>query len=1082
MGRKLSSIIPEEEVAVVEEDSKLFLESFLDSIPVKKVWIVMILFANLFVFVSFQLFYAKFCKGFPGVVPLKARSTEGLHTPDLSNLINSRENKQIFSQMKFSDQAFYDKENNVVGTTEFAKFNQYQRQPYVANGYIGSRVPNLGQGFTYDQLSDALDANEDDLSNGWPLFNRRFSGAFIAGFYDIQKNTTGTNFPELLENGYESVIAAVPQWTSLHLSIEVDGQTYTLDPSLEVDEIGGISNYAQNLSLSDGIVSTQFTWLDTIHVKYEVLAHRTNINLGLVNLRISNAGKDNVELTIVDRLDFNSSQRCQLNEVAADNQGTYITFLPHDLDYVHGAIYSKLVSTGDIAREVVDHEKVQQTSKVTIPCNSSIQVSKFVGIASSDLQPDQLKSSGDVLQLARQVAQGCESADQVIASHKQAWSETIQDGPLVTFESDPLLSLGARASVFHLLANTRPDAQGVTGALGVGGLSSDSYAGMVFWDADLWMLNGLLPFAPAHAKSLINYRLHTHQQAVDNVPDGYEGAVYPWTSGRFGNCTATGPCLDYEYHINMAVAMAAWQLYISGAADDAYLESIAYPIISDAATFFSDYVVSFNESLNKYTTKNLTDPDEYANHVDNGAYTNSGIALVMRWAQVIGSHLGKAVPELYQDIEQNIYLPTANNSQNITLEYSGMNASVGIKQADVIMMTYPLENELIDAEQAYINMEFYSMKQVSYGPAMTFPIFSIVAASLAPTGCASQSYLQKAIQPFLRGPFAQFSEQNNDNYLTNGGTHPAFPFLTAHGGFLQATLQGLTGLRFDYTTDDNNKLVRLLRLDPIELPNLGDGVSFDGIKYDNHTLSLSINQTHFTITNKGKTNPNAQGHITILLAERNPDHGQYTINDGETQSFALFKPDISFPDSISECGEAQFYNVTAGAFGDASVLINDGDNTTRWQVQYNDTTGKVLVDFKSFKNISAVTFNWADKPPMSVRLSKYSGDKFTSIVDFFAKVDFGNALYKSYKYANPDDQLYNQSEVFEEVHSESVEISAPFDHQEYVQVLVPTRHNTTSIDLELSTRFLLIEVDKIHNTEPIDGDYGGAKLAEVVFY
>ena len=91
-----------------------------------------------------------------------------------------------------------------------------------------------------------------------------------------------------------------------------------------------------------------------------------------------------------------------------------------------------------------------------------------------------------------------------------------------------------------------------------------------FWDTDLWMLNGILPFAPDHIKSFINYRVHLHQQAIDNVPRGYQGAVYPWTSGRFGNCTGTGPCLDYEYHINMAVAMASWRLYISGAADDTF--------------------------------------------------------------------------------------------------------------------------------------------------------------------------------------------------------------------------------------------------------------------------------------------------------------------------------------------------------------------------------------------------------------------------------------------------------------------------------------------------------------------------------
>ena len=70
-------------------------------------------------------------------------------------------------------------------------------------------------------------------------------------------------------------------------------------------------------------------------------------------------------------------------------------------------------------------------------------------------------------------------------------------------------------------------------------------------------------------------------------------------------------------------------------------------------------------------------------------------------------------------------------------------------------------------------------------------------------------------------------------------------------GVLQAILQGLTGMRFDYTFE-NNKLQRLLKLDPIALPCLGEGVRFDSIKYDNHTLSMAINETHFTIKNKEK--------------------------------------------------------------------------------------------------------------------------------------------------------------------------------------------------------------------------------------
>lgn len=288
-------------------------------------------------------------------------------------------------------------------------------------------------------------------------------------------------------------------------------------------------------------------------------------------------------------------------------------------------------------------------------------------------------------------------------------------------------------------------------------------------------------------------------------------------------------------------------------------------------------------------------------------------------------------------------------------------------------------------------------------------------------------------------------------------------------------------MRFDYTFE-NNKLQRLLKLDPIALPCLGEGVRFDSIKYDNHTLSMAINETHFTIKNKGKTTPNAQNYVTILLAERNAMHGKYTINDEDEQSFPLFETSESFPDSVSECNKAGFFNITEGAYGDVSLLINDGDNTTSWQAKYNDTTGKVLVDLKSFRNISSGTFIWGDKPPKRVKVSKYSGSSFTAVTDFFAQVDFGNELFNEYKYANPEGKLHNQSDVFEEVYSGDVKISAPFDPEEYFQVWVPTRHNITEVALNLQTRFLLIEVDEIHNTEAIDGDYGGAKLAEVVFY
>lgn len=986
----------------------------------------------------------------------------------LLQLVNSTSNKDLFSQLIDSDDSFYDLERDVVGTASL-QANEFQKQPYVANGYIGSRIPNLGQGFSFDQLTT------EDSSNGWPLFNKRYSGAFIAGFYDIEERLNSTNFPELYENGYESVIVGIPQWTTLTLEVELEDKKYTLDPS-EISQIGSITNYAQSLSFSDGIVTTEYTWLDTIHLKFTILAHRENINLGMVQLDVSNLGLEPVNITVTDVLSMNTTQRCQLENTGFDSQGIFINFHPHLLDYVNGSIYSVLTGDGAVYRSSSEFNSSQILVLKLDALESSI-VSKFVGVVSSDLEKSELAvslKSSETLDIAKKVATN-NKPRKVISSHQKAWSNTRTNN--ISF-NDTLLTLAARSSLYHLSANTRPDAQGISSAMGVPGLSSDSYGGMVFWDSDLWMMNGILPFLPSHARSFVNYRTHLHEQAQKNVPDGFGGAAYPWTSGRFGNCTSTGPCLDYEYHINMAVAQSAWQIYLSGAVDDVYLKEIAFPLINDAATFFAEYVVKYNETLGKYTTRNMTDPDEYANHVDNAAYTNAGISQVMKWAVIVGNHLNKLVLEEFLHISGNVFLPVSNNLDQITLEYSGMNASVGIKQADVIMLTYPLQNELIDSDQAYRNMEFYSRKQVSYGPAMTFPIFSIVASDLADSGCALQSYMRKGLSPFLRS-FGQFSEQNNDIFLTNRGTHPAFPFMTAHGGFLQSIVQGLTGLRFEYEIVDSS-LQRILKLDPVAIPCLGNYAKYEGIRYDNHSLVLENNGSHFNIINNGPIGF-ALDFIIVKVGSRNEKLGLHILKDGDTLTIPLYIPKKSYVGSVTECQDATFVNVTEGAYGDAPSLMNDGDNSTHWQSNLNNTVAKLLIDLHDYKNISRGLINWGDKPARILSLSvlRYN---FSSTREVLGLVDFGNKVFEKYAYANPSGKIQDQLEAFEVLFRQKVYVTAPFDSEEYAEIAVPDRHNITTFDLQVEARFLLIEAEGIHNVESSDGDVGGSKFFEVAFY
>lgn len=72
----------------------------------------------------------------------------------------------------------------------------------------------------------------------------------------------------------------------------------------------------------------------------------------------------------------------------------------------------------------------------------------------------------------------------------------------------------------------------------------------------------------------------------------------------------------------------------------------------------------------------------------------------MRAAELVG----EAYPSVWNHIAQNTVVPY-NLSANIVLEYQGMNGSVEIKQADVVLLNYPLEWRYNES-QALSDMSF----------------------------------------------------------------------------------------------------------------------------------------------------------------------------------------------------------------------------------------------------------------------------------------------------------------------------------------------------------------------------------------
>jgi trehalose/maltose hydrolase-like predicted phosphorylase len=174
------------------------------------------------------------------------------------------------------------------------------------------------------------------------------------------------------------------------------------------------------------------------------------------------------------------------------------------------------------------------------PSKGKFTAIKYVGIASSDAfkgveMKTAIKATTDAIS---------EGYDSLLKEHMDAWealwgeSDIIIPGDSIEMQE---LQLVTRASFFHLLSNVRQGSE-PTGlgdnSIAPAGLTSDSYAGQVYWDGDTWMFPALHVLFPTYAESITNFRFRQLGAAEENVKMfNRSGAIYPWTGARFGNCT-----------------------------------------------------------------------------------------------------------------------------------------------------------------------------------------------------------------------------------------------------------------------------------------------------------------------------------------------------------------------------------------------------------------------------------------------------------------------------------------------------------------------------------------------------------------
>lgn len=322
--------------------------------------------------------------------------------------------------------------------------------------------------------------------NGWPLDNARQTVTTISGFWDSQRNTTRTNFPEMLKEGGESVISGIPAWSSFYVTTE-GGHTYA--PGVDNTTI---SSFRQSLSLKNGVVETEVTWNPEEKIRckltYTVVAHRKRINVGMVKLDINCDAS--TKLTVTDILDGQGAQRTTFGDKGFVHDGATIwtSVKPLGIENVTAYEFSTVDISGVSARDLSTRSNAEfrpyvsknestsaQEWNLKVNADRPITLFKYVGIASSDAFPD------DAMGTAKSAALGAKQCGwkQLLKEHNAAWG-VLWDSSDVVVPGDEEVQIALRASLYHLLANIRGGSEGAgigDNSISVGGLSSDSYAG-----------------------------------------------------------------------------------------------------------------------------------------------------------------------------------------------------------------------------------------------------------------------------------------------------------------------------------------------------------------------------------------------------------------------------------------------------------------------------------------------------------------------------------------------------------------------------------------------------------------------------
>jgi trehalose/maltose hydrolase-like predicted phosphorylase len=579
----------------------------------------------------------------------------------------------------------------------------------------------------------------------------------LAGAYDLYGRGRVSNF--------------LRSFNLLNMYLEIDGKR--LDAS-------SVTNFKQQLDMHHASFTTSFDYGDKASVEYTYYALRHLPYTVLMNISIT--AKKDINITAASVMEAPDALRDvenYYNEI--DRPHVTISLLTSQAKSPTGKLLMCASNTflfdephgsePKVIHEMWDNNMHLMKFSKTIKTGTTYSYSVAGSSITSAQHPDPLNEAERMTIFAK-----LEGRQRLMNFHNKAWDSLWTSD--IVIDGDVQSQQDVHSMLYHLYSFSR---EGTGYSLSPMGLSGLGYNGHVFWDSDLWMFPALLVMHPELAKNMIDYRFNRLDEAKHNAfSHGYKGAMYPWESAETGVeetpvWALSGP---FEHHITADVALAAWN-YFCVTQDTVWLKEKGWPILSSTADFWTSRVE--RNGPHQYDIKNVVAADEWAENIDNNAFTNAAAIANLKSAIAAGNILKMPVNSDWQIVADNI--PILKMSNGVTQEHAQYEGE-GIKQADVNLLAYPLKT-VTDTAQIRKDLEYYSTRVPNEGtPAMTQGIFALLYSRLG-DGEKAYHWFKEAYEPNLNPPFRVIAE-------TKSGANPYFA--TGAGGILQCVLMGFGGL------------------------------------------------------------------------------------------------------------------------------------------------------------------------------------------------------------------------------------------------------------------------------------------------